>query len=872
MKSKRFLSLIVAIMMLLPLAMAFADGEESSGSSRAGDTATWTADGNGGTTGFSDTTTYDDIEDDDIGTSASSNMAHKTGDSIEDKIGDMLGEMSKNHLTLSHIFWDGVNGRYISVEEMGFSLDELLKIAKEAEKYKESAETTVHLTQDVQDLIEQKKQEFTDKFKRIDTGIFDINNYNPDEGVLAGFGGKPNPKIPQLGDVIPGTPQTGMKDAIPERKLGVVTYEEYMKAEFGNDIFEKHPEYLEVRKVMHRNTYDGQGSAGMQFATAPYPVGAKNLICVTPYNKTLYYDLADPGRYGKDAMFPDNNMETKYMTMDAPHILFGYSAPRTFLEDHTTYENLGGCDHEEAIQATINYRVLKDPKNLYDPNLTVIYMNIPGATENPLYLGGKLDVNALYILQGANRNSVVNALNRLENRRVSEAIHDLMSFIRDFRFDGLYEFATKVYRWEDFVEKDTTYGRAAAEAGYMEQADANEKMMGQFVGSNGQEVPDGAVDGSGYTPEDFENVRNSITGVKETALKALIAKGLLLNEHVAGESLRDVVARLISQNLANAQASADANKASLDAAKSKIIPEMLSTINDETKPLISGKDDWPELGGGPDNYDYKKAVAILMATFNIKEDDIPDFVKSLKDTITECYKESYLIEGVGPDGHIVDFETKEARYLALQAYLYMMCARDTINVQHVVVCEGNSYINNVIMSQSPMQFPAEVVGSNGVANYCWAIQCVESPYAGDVGRYVAKATNGNQLSYRFTSPGKYRIVATRNMLSTVENVVAMTYHEYWYLEETGQVIYSRIVNGHVNTSGPAQFNPAGRKGDDVCLYFNRHGEQSCYSDGDAETGIPGTVVFETYWTVTEGDGGIPPAGAFGSDSSTRQTG
>jgi hypothetical protein len=398
----------------------------------------------------------------------------------------------------------------------------------------------------------------------------------------------------------------------------------------------------------------------------------------------------------------------------------------------------------------------------------------------------------------------------------------------------------------------------------------NQKKLQYFIDNQGNYIPED-VEGSGYTIDQFKNVKEQLKGKKETALAAIVGGEELYDARLHGGSLQDIINALTAQNLENAQANSDANHAVFDAANGEVIAEMLAGINDNTD-FINGQG-WPELGSGPSEYDYAKAAGILKATFNLSDEQLADFVDSLINTIQECYTESYAIEGIGPDGQIVDFETKEARYLALQAYLYLMCAKDTIDVQHVVVCEGNSYVNNVIMGQSPIQFPAEVVGSNGVANYCWAIQCVESPYAGDVGRYIAKATNGNQLSYRFTSPGKYRIVATRNMLSTIETVVAMTYHEYWYIKDTGQVIYSRIVRGHVNTTGIAQFNPAGRKGDDVCLYFNRHGEQSCYSDGDSETGIPGTVVFETYWTVTDGDGNyIPPAGAFGSDSSTRQTG
>lgn len=928
MKLRRIISLIVAVMMLFPLAIAFADGEESSGSSRAGDTATWTATGNGGTTGYSDTITYDDVEDSPVGSNTTLNSAYKSKDGIEDKIGDWLE--SHGDMKLSTIFWDGVHGRYINVEEYGYTHEQLMKLAQIANeylKYKADAEHTIHLVDEVIEEAENKKQDFSSKVKAVNTKMFDPASYNPDKGI---FGG-PNhvdPKKPDLSAFLDELydffkNRDEILEGAKPKVLQIIEYDDFMKAYYGNDVFDKHPEW-KLALALYANPYRGGDSITNAISKVKgYPAkeppifkhGQSGYLSSTTGNPS-FGNVLDESKYVKDNSFAfGNRYPDGQRSSDIDFYVFGY--------DSKTYV-------QSTEWAATNYRLLKNSiakEMKYDPDCTVIkFTDVWSYSEN------SQDYISFYIFDGYNYNILHNLIKdrsaSLHTREMAKIIKqvegwsvtsNVFSFFRGFQGDDLMKnlpagavvsgdstppdgyvlyaivlncesnpyasvdtipiqniTTTYVFVTEDSPAMPSNLAEQIAEHNQKAREEAaqsfeattakTDELLENFMKNNGDTV----AEIEDYLGMSFPDVVGQLNAKQKLALSAIIGK-YFVDDRLSGGNPEDVLDGLVDDNLANADATAAANKAKLDAAKGEAIKDMIDNIDNNTDIVTSGK--WPGVSGCPDDYDYEQALANLKETFHLSDSELNTFVTNLLETISTCNEESFGISGLGPDGKIVDYETKEGRYLALQGYLLLMCARDTINVQHITVCEGNSYVDNVIMSQSPMQFPAEVVGSNGVANYCWAIQCVESKYAGDVGRYVAKATNGNQLSYRFTSPGKYRIVATRNMLSTIETVVAMTYHEYWIIEETGQVIYSRIVKGHVNTVGSSQFNPAGRQGDDVCLYFNRHGEQSCYSDGDAETGIPGTVVFETYWTVTDGDGNyIPPAGAFGSDSSTRQTG
>lgn len=889
---KRILSLFVAMLMLLPFATAFADDYTPSGSSRAGDTVTWTATGSGGVIGTSDITTYDNVEESGVGSNSSTNIAHKTGDSIEDSIGNALERLSDGKMKLSNIFWDGVNGRYINIEEAGFSPEQLLEIARIALEYQKQANSVLHLTADTQELIRQKKDDFTAKFERVNTSLFDPDAYNPGAGIGFNNGANPNldmekPTIKKHSGIFKDWLKTrqGFDKVLDNGTLHVITYAQYMKDEFGIDV-SKQTEYKLDKVHYWPNNNSDSISTNTDFAnelsrintikswSTLYPVKAASVFGTQMFNhpqQPTIYNLSndfDEIRFLKDGgPVQDFKEELGDEIFGSNFRIFGVRLGRD----------------GRSVSNGSAYHLLKDPKHLYNAYTTVVVFRNSftfgedSLSEDTTYIIG-VNGNDARIAQHTKLNNLINTYNTDKifvkcAKEIKSVVNNTMSS-PDFMAESIGKIMAVVIQetvarfeankaWNDKMREETAAALAKAE-------EENASAVEDFLLSDGDYIPSQASEGTGYSMSQFKNVKNRLDIKKRWALAAILAKPEFEDLQGGAVDINSALVGSVNNNLANAQSNADANKFDFDAAKGDVIVEMADSINDSTG--ILDRNNWPKLGNGPDDDIYFSCVKTLQKTFGISDNDMPNFINSLLTTITECYEEAYPIEGVGPNGYIVDFETKEARYLALQAYLFLMCAKDTINVQHVVVCEGNSYVNNVILSQSPTQFPAEVTGLSGVANYCWAIQCVDSPYAGDIGRYVAKATNGNQLSYRFLSPGTYRIVATRNMLSTVESVVAMTYHEYWYLEDTGMVIYSRIVKGHVNTTGAAQFSPAGRNGDDVCLYFNRHGEMSCYSDGDDETGIPGTVVFETYWTVTDGAGFIPPAGVFGSDSYTRQTG
>ena len=959
---KRLVSLILIVFMLFPTIVSIADENDAehtpSGSSRAGETVTWTSGEGGGTTGYSDTITYDDVEDSDVGTYSTLNAAYKSKDAWEDKIGDWLESNGK--MKLSKLFWDGVHGRYINIEELEYTPEQLLyliNIVMQYNSYLNQAEETLHIVDDVVEEIEQKKEDFRDNFTRINANLFDPSKYNPADGISFDNLCVKKPTLNAFDDDFFKKVEEWYKEANGELKLGpawmltVIPYEDYMLNEFGIDVNNGDGKKYELTWVIYKNpSLFVQYSSATDIYDSEYE---ENGWGPATYPKKVYPGMfkypQSPSRFPsqnsnrQEATYKpllDNNIENDAIYDTPSYLMLGTKESILFAAYGSATFFTDSDGKPKTINATKNYHMLNAPKNLKalgikeeELPMTIVYMGPSSLHRIPEESEYFLEEQNIYIFSTKEKSRAIDAIMHINKTIKGNRIQAVLDAIRQWgivktveRFfyglstpisdlpdgaitvstpifqdygDIIDNFAAKGYNCPGFIydgfnrilyfvpkDDDNSYrgisdkikayndengGRENLDNKIKAEFKTNIDLFKEFCENGGTQVPDVIGDvNSGYTNAQFKNVKQDLSKKAQQGLSAIIAKQQA-DERLAGNNYEDILNGLVDQNLADAQANADSNQYEFDAANGQVIADMSASIGENTEFLTEHS--WPHDSVSPENYDYVKAIMILKSTFNLKDDEIDSFLASLKKTIEECQEESIPIEGVGPNGYIIDYETKEARYMALLSYVFLMCARDTIDIQHVVVCEGNSYINNVIMSQSPMQFPAEVVGGNGVANYCWAIQCVDSEYEGDIGRYVAKATNGNQLSYKFTSPGTYRIVATRNMLSTVETAVAMTYHEYWYIEETGQVIYSRIVKGHVNTVGPEQFNPAGRKDDEVCLYFNRHGEQSCYSEGDSETGIPGTVVFETYWTVTDGDGNyIPPAGAFGSDSQTRQTG
>lgn len=924
---KRLLSLFIACFMLFPFAMAFADGD-SSGESRTGDTVTWIAGSGGGIAGYSDTTTIDDVDGDSLGINSTLNTAFKSKDHIEDQIGDYLG--SHGDLQLSHVFWDGVHGRYINVEQYGYTLEQLLylaHIANEYLDYQADAEHTIHLVDDIIEEAEDKKDKFAHK-------LHSVNLY-PDEITFPGDNGTMTTnydvKPPDLSDFLDKmfdffeNAECQIEEGLKPRVLKIVKYEDLMKQIYGDNVFNEHPEW-KLTTVCY--CYPARAVDGIEQSLnnhACYPAKQPPIFYWNQEYKTLSeanfgWEL-NVDNYLRDNIFSGT---TRYADGNRDNYIDFY---------------VFGYDSYTIIQskewASQNYHVLKRwiaDKYGYDPYSTVVSIGYS-------YVDGTyMDYTGFYIFdvdegKGETREKqwevlqplIVERATQLWTNHKNEMIKQINNwapikwvrcFTRGLAGDNItlpegarmgydpnppegYETwaillnaVSNPYGGSEISEIETTYVyvpiggaqdfdamkeaidayneelRASILPNVQEALQTNADMLAWFMEHGGSEVPPELANiDSGYDISTFTNILPKITSAAQTALQAIIAQ-YAVPEGLEGGTPQEILDALVSGQIANAEAAAGANQAALDAAQGEAIAEMVSGITNPEDLSVGGE--WPGLAGTPEGYDYEQAIANLMATFDIPQDQIGTFVQNLLDTIESCNEESFAIDGLGPGGKIIDYETKEARYLALQAYLLMMCARDTINVQHIIVAEGNSYINNCVMSQSPIQFPAQMTG--GLANYCWAIECIDSPYKEDIGNFTTMATYGNQLQYRFTSPGKYRIVATQNMLNNIESVVAMDFHEYWIIEETGQVIYSRIIKGHVNTVGGAQFSPAGRKGDDVCLYFNRRNEQTCYMDCDENTGIPGTVVYEILWEVTGDVIGIPPAGAFGTDSTTRQTG
>ena len=226
------------------------------------------------------------------------------------------------------------------------------------------------------------------------------------------------------------------------------------------------------------------------------------------------------------------------------------------------------------------------------------------------------------------------------------------------------------------------------------------------------------------------------------------------------------------------------------------------------------------------------------------------------------------IEGLPQSRPVYDFYSYRDRYLALRTYLYLCTIADvkTVNVQHVIEMKVESCSRSLTIRQTPVPYPAGIGYGDGSYMYAWAVEILDSEYEDDVGASkILGVTKDKNLNYRFSTKGKYKFTYSQNIKKTVVSAVAYNLYEYWYIPQTGQIIYRREILGSLNMAGAD--SESGRAGDRMAAYIGERTEYAYMTEGN-EYGVAGRQMGVKIYNAHANGDAIPDMAAINDRSYT----
>ena len=219
----------------------------------------------------------------------------------------------------------------------------------------------------------------------------------------------------------------------------------------------------------------------------------------------------------------------------------------------------------------------------------------------------------------------------------------------------------------------------------------------------------------------------------------------------------------------------------------------------------------------------------------------PAMRQAIEEALETMHKlDSTTIQGMGGGRiRIKDYYTYHDRYDALKQYLFLCSISDTVAVQHIIEIDMNSCSRSVTVAQEAQPYPAGLGYGDGTAMYAWAIECLDSPFANDIGTSAFVGTSNDQFfPWKFTTTGRYKFTFSQNIVKTTRRAVSYNCYERWVIAQTGQTIYERHSTGRINNANDGLNRAEGREKDRLVGYTSFGIDQAVFSEYN-EYGISG---------------------------------
>lgn len=133
---------------------------------------------------------------------------------------------------------------------------------------------------------------------------------------------------------------------------------------------------------------------------------------------------------------------------------------------------------------------------------------------------------------------------------------------------------------------------------------------------------------------------------------------------------------------------------------------------------------------------------------------------------------------------LLDTALFNTRINALDAFLAAW-EEDVVNTRYIVEIHLESLAHNKLYTQVPNGF-------FGGATHWWKFEKITSDAGSIQPDYIY---DNSTTTYCFPSEGRYHVSATQQMTRTYYDAMTISVNEYWVVETTGQVIYSREQYG-----------------------------------------------------------------------------